>query len=171
MRGLLRRMGARVGIALGLVVAIIVVLTWARFAGGPNRPAPTYRGDAALPTVPATVGADGVDTPEPATYANDADVLAAATGFATAWLSRDLPAGQWLDGMRPYATTDLIRRLNGVNPLDVPESATLGQPTIRQRSGVYAEVVVPIGTGDALDLDVVVQDGHWVVATLDRETG
>jgi hypothetical protein len=171
MRGLLRRIGTRIGIALGLVVAIVVVLTWARFAGGPNRPAPNYRGDDTVPTVGATVGADGVDTTEPTTYRDDADVLRAATGFATAWMSRHLPAQQWLDGMRPYATTDLIRQFSGVDPLDVPESATLGQPTIRQRSGVYANVVVPIGTGDALALDLLLQDGRWVVATLDRETG
>jgi hypothetical protein len=171
MRGLLRRIGARTGVALGLVVAIVVVLAWARFAGGPHRTTPNYRGDGTVPTVAATVGADGVDTTEPATYPDDAAVLAAANGFATAWLSRSLPAQQWLDGMRPYATTDLIGRLAGVDPADVPESATLGQATIQQRSGVYANVVLPIGTGDALNLDLVVQGGHWVVATLDRETG
>jgi hypothetical protein len=58
-----------------------------------------------------------------------------------------------------------------VDPLDVPESATVGQPKIGQRSALYAEVLVPIGTGDALDLGLVVQDGQWVVATLDRNTG
>lgn len=171
MRGLLRRIGARTGIALGLVVAIVVVLTWAQFAGRPHPTAPTYRGDGTVPTVAATVGADGVDTTEPTTYPDDASVLAAATAFATAWLSRTLPSQQWLDGMRPYATTDLIGRLAGVDPADVPESATLGRATIQQRSGGYANVVIPIGTGDALSLDLVVQDGHWVVATLDRETG
>jgi hypothetical protein len=170
MRTLLRRIGARTGIALGLVVAIVVVLAWARVANGPGRPLP-YRGGPTLPTVAATVGADGVNATEPSTYPDDADVLAVATAFATAWLSRTLPAKQWLDGMRPYATADLITRLAGVDPLDVPESTTLGQPTIGQRSALYAEVLIPIATGDGLDLGLVVQDGRWVVATLDRNTG
>jgi hypothetical protein len=73
--------------------------------------------------------------------------------------------------MRPFATTELINRLAGVDPLDVPESATLGKPTIGQRSALYAEVLIPIATGDGLDLGLVVKDGRWVVATLDRNTG
>jgi hypothetical protein len=171
MRRLLRRIGARTGIALGLVVAIAVVLTWARVANGPSRPTPPHRGDVTLPSVAATAGADGVDVTASATYSDDSSVLAAATAFATAWLNRTLPANQWLDGMRPYATPELIGRLTGVDPLDVPESATLGQPAIRGRSDLYAEVLVPIETGDALDLGIALRDGHWVVATLDRETG
>jgi hypothetical protein len=170
MRTLLRRIGARTGIALGLVVAIAVVLAWARAASGPARPLP-YRGDQPLPTVAATVGADGVDATAPSTYADNADVITAASAFATAWLKRTLPADQWLNGMRPFATADLINRLAGVDPLDVPESATLGQPAIHQRSNAYADVLVPIGTSDALELGIVMQDGRWVVATLDRETG
>jgi hypothetical protein len=98
-------------------------------------------------------------------------VLATATAFTTAWLRRDLPADAWLDGLSPYATEELIGRLQGVDPLDVPADAAPGSPVIRQRSDVYADVLVPIGTHDALALGLVGADGAWRVTTLDRETG
>jgi hypothetical protein len=84
-------------------------------------------------------------------------------------LDRTRPAEQWLAGLRPYATGDLIERLEGVDPLSVPTGVALGTPTIRERSAAYAEVLIPLGAGDSLVLGLVNLDGSWLVATLDQE--
>jgi len=171
MRRLLRRIGARTGISLGLILVVAAVVVFARIiddqrAAPPIRPPVDW-----TPTVPATEGDDGPVADPTATYADDAAVLVAATEFTTAWLRRTLPADEWLDGLRPRATDALIERLTGVDPLSVPEDATPRTPMIRERSDIHASVVVAIGTGDAVALGLVLDDDQWLVGTLDRETG
>ena len=171
MRNLFRRMGARTGISLGLILVIAVVLIVFRLLDGSGTRNPGYREPVMTPTIAGTVGDDGILASATGEATDDSVVLATAASFADAWLQRTLPSPQWLDGLRPYATTDLIDRLAGVDPLDVPTEATAGAPAIRSRSDLYAIVIVPIGRGDALALDLVVSDGQWLVATLDREVG
>ena len=171
MRNLLRRLGARTGISLGLILVVAVVLVVFRLIDDGRLRTPVFPGSSDLPSVAATAGYDGVVEPGTEPGADEAPVLATATAFTAAWLNRDLPSAAWLEGLRPYATTDLIERLSGVDPSDVPANATAGAPTIRQRSAVYADVLVPIGAHDALALGLVGEDGSWLVATLDRETG
>lgn len=172
MRRLLRRIGARTGISIGLIIVIVAVLTVARLIDD-GRTTPSVRPPANgwTPDVAATEGDDGPIADPTPTYTDDEAVLAAATAFTTAWLNRTLPADAWLDGLRPHATEALIDRLTGVDPLDVPAGATAGEPTIRERAEQHAEVVVPIGAGDTLVLGLVLVDGRWLVGTLDRETG
>ena len=171
MRGLLRRIGARTGISIGLIIVIVAVVTVARLIDdqrvtGPGRPPTTW-----APEVAATEGDDGPIADPAETYTDDEAVLAAATAFTNAWLNRTLPPDAWLEGLRPHATAALIDRLTGVDPLSVPADATAGGPRIRERSAQHADVVVPIGTGDALALGLVLVDDQWLVGTLDRETG
>lgn len=168
----LRRIGARTGISLGLILVIAAVVVVARIIDDQrtNPSLPRIPG-VVEPTVAATEGDDGPVVETPGEYLDDEAVLAGATGFTTAWLNRTLPADQWLDGLRPHATEDLIGRLAGVDPLDVPSTAVLGTPSIRERSALYADVVAPVGSGDTLVLGLVKLDDHWLVATLDRETG
>ncbi len=170
MRNLLRRVGARTGISVGLILLVTAVVVVFRLADD-RRADPPFRPDPVLTrSVAASEGDDGpVAEPPDGDYADDERVLAAANDFTTAWVQRTLPAAEWLDGLRPFATEDLIERLTGVDPLDVPSGAEPGQPTIRNRSGVYADVVVPIGPSDQLALGLVSADGRWLVATLDRE--
>jgi len=171
MRNLLRRLGARTGISLGLVIVIATVLVVARLAGERSTE-PTYRGpQVTLPSVGATEGDDGEVATEPTTYADDEAVRSAARDFAAAWLQRTKPAAQWLDGMRPHATADLIDRLAGVDPLNVPSGATLGPVQLRSRTDLFAEVAIPIATGEALVLGLAHQSGRWLVATVDQEIG
>jgi hypothetical protein len=171
MRNLLRRIGARTGISLGLILVIAAIVVVFRIADNRRTDPPFQPPPLVTPSVAASEGDDGPagETSDPG-YADDAVVLAAATDFTTAWLRRTLPAAQWLDGLRPLATADLIERLTGVDPLDVPTEAVAGEPTIRNRSAIYADVLVPIGTSDHLALGLVNVDGGWLVATLDRET-
>jgi hypothetical protein len=170
MRDLLRRIGARTGISLGLVLVIGTIVLVFRLLGGPTTP-PLQGPAQPVSTVAATAGDDGAVASTPTSYPDDVAVLAAATGFTQAWLRRTAPAQQWLNGMRPFATEDLLSRLAGVDPLAVPADASAGTPAIVQRSAVYADIRIPIGTGDALALGLFDQSGHWLVGTLDRETG
>jgi len=171
MRRLLRLIGARTGISIGLIIVIVAVLTVARLIDDQRVPPPVRAPSGWTPDVAATEGDDGPIADPTPTYTDDEAVLAAATAFTTAWLNRTLPADAWLDGLRPHATEALIDRLTGVDPLDVPAGATAGEPTIRERAEQHAEVVVPIGAGDTLVLGLVLVDGRWLVGTLDRETG
>jgi hypothetical protein len=168
MRDLLRRIGARWGVPLGLVCVIGGVLIVARLADRERTPQPYYFGADSTPSVAATFGDDGPITPTAATYSDDAAVRAAATTFTAAWLRRTLPATQWLDGLRPLATTSLIQNLTGVDPMDVPDVAAPGAPVIQVRSELYAEVRVPIGP-EAILLGMLRQDTGWLVDTLDRD--
>ena len=120
MRELLRRLGPRAGISFGLIVVVATVVIVARLTGGGERPLPYQAGTDTTPTVAATVGDDAAVAPAPSTYADDAALRAAASTFTTAWLQRNLPAAEWLDGLRPLATQRLIDNLAGVDPLDVP---------------------------------------------------
>ncbi|HEY7222986.1 MAG TPA: hypothetical protein VH561_05125 [Micromonosporaceae bacterium] len=170
--GALRRIGLRSSVSLALILIVVAVLVVARLAADHRRTVePLPRPVDTVAPATDTEGNDSADDEEPNSFHDDGTVLASATGFATAWLRRDLPASEWLDGMRPYATADLIERLNAVDPLDVPPSAVIGQPTIRQRADDYAEVLVPIGVHDALALTLARSGTNWLVATVDRETG
>jgi hypothetical protein len=164
----MRRIGVRWGIPFGLVCVIGAVLIVARLADRERAPQTHYFGADSTPSVEATVGDDGPITPTATTYSDDAAVRAAASTFTAAWLRRTLPATEWLDGLRPLATTSLIQNLAGVDPMDVPDVAAQGAPVVQLRSELYAEVRVPIGA-DAILLGMLKQDTGWLVDTLDRD--
>ena len=172
MRRLLRSIGARTGISIGLIIVIVAVLAVARFVDtGRSTPSLRPPSDGWTPEAAADEGDDGpIIDPSP-TYTDNDVVLAVATAFTTAWLNRALPPEAWLDGMRPHATPSLIDRLAGVDPLNVPADVTAGVARIRERTEQHAEVVVPIRAGEALALGLVLVEGQWLVGTLDRETG
>lgn len=169
MRRVLRHIGARAGISFGLILVIVAVLVVARLVEDGRAPRLFPRPVDRTPTVAATEGDDGPVDEESDSPVDEAAVLASATAFAAAWLERTRPAEQWLAGLRPYATDDLVERLTGVDPLSVPANAVLGPPRIRAGSAAYAEVLIPLGAGDALLLGLVNLDGRWAVATLDQE--
>ena len=99
MRNLMRRMGLRWGVSLGMVLVVAAVVVVARLAGGDRDRdrRPYYPGTDATPSVAATVGDDGEVAPTTDAYSDDAAVRAAASIFTTAWLRRSLPADVWLD--------------------------------------------------------------------------
>jgi hypothetical protein len=166
----MRRMGLRWGVSLGMVLVVAAVVVVARLAGGDRDRdrRPYYPGTDATPSVAATVGDDGEVAPTTDAYSDDAAVRAAASIFTTAWLRRSLPADVWLDGLRPLATPNLLQNLTGVDPVDVPSATAPGEPAIRVRSDLYADVRVPIGS-DAIRLGMLKQDDHWLVDTVDRD--
>ncbi len=170
MRSLLRRIGARTGISLALVLVVAVTVLVARLVDDRPRSLP-HRPPDFSPGILETEGDDSADDEEPTDYPDDEVVLAVASVFATEWLRSDRAAHEWLDGLRPHCTEALIDRLADVDPSEVPANATLGEPTIRARTETHAEVAIPIAPHDALVLGLARTDDGWLAVTLDRETG
>jgi len=170
MRSLLRRIGARTGISLVLVLVVAVTVLVARLIDDRPTSLPVRPPDFS-PGILETEGDDSADDEEPADFPDDAAVLAVASAFAAAWLRSDRTADEWLDGLRPHSTEDLVDRLADVDPSEVPANATLGEPALRARTETHAQVLIPIASHDALVLGLALTDDGWLAVTLDRETG
>ena len=174
MRNIVRRLSPRYGISVGLIIVIAFIVVVARLVGDNRSPTPYPRVSEAPPSLDA-LGNDGVDDRgtevDPVDYADNPALLDVARDFVSAWARSDLPAPEWLDGLRTHATDELISRLADVDPSEVPDYAMAGEPTIRSRSEIYADVIVPIASHDALALGLVCTSDGWLVASVDRETG
>jgi hypothetical protein len=167
MRGLLRRIGARAGISLGLVLLIAAVVAIARVAGGAaDRPSPNT-GPATTPSA-AVEGDDGAVTPVPTAPTDDTAVLSAVTTFMEAWLQREATPEAWYAELAPLCTEKLRQNLAGVDPRGVPATRTVGESKVVLRSSLYAQVDVPVDSGTVL-LGLLQLDGAWLVDTLDWE--
>lgn len=169
MRSLLRRIGARNGISLALVLVVAATVLVARLVDDRPTSLPIRPPDFS-PGILDTEGDDSADDEEPVDFPDDAVVLAVASAFATAWLRSDQAAEEWLNGLRPHCTEALIEKLMDVEPSEVPANATLGEPAIRARTETHAEVLIPIAPHDALVLGLAHTDAGWLAVTLDRET-
>lgn len=171
----MRRVGWRYGISLGLVVVVAGIVAVARLVGDNSDVSPLPRFSDTLPSLDA-LGDDGVEenvgpTDFSTEFADDASILDKASAFVAAWVRGELSATEWLDGLRPHATDELIRQLANVDPQEVPAYASAGEPLIRSRSASYADVIVPIAAHDALALGLVKSGAGWLVSSIDRETG
>jgi hypothetical protein len=166
MRSLLGRIGARVGIAVVLVVLIAGVVAIAKFAGGgaPRPPAPRLAGPTV--TVDPTSGDDAEVAPSPTSYADDAAVKDAASSFVAAWIRRDRSPAAWHAALVPLATTALAESLKGVDPVGVPATRTTGPPTVVRRTEAFAQVSIAVDTGTVV-LDLLKQTGAWLVDGVD----
>ena len=168
MRGLLRRLGARTGISLGLIVLVVAILAVARIAGDNETP-PLYSGtDRATPTTDPTAGDDAQVAPTPSSYADNDAVQSAASTFMNAWLKRNATPDAWHTALGPLTTRTLSDNLVGVDPLGVPATRVVNSPTVVLRSDLYAQVSVPVDTGTVV-LGLLKQDDRWLVDSVDWE--
>lgn len=63
----------------------------------------------------------------------------AATSFMNAWVRANRPAAEWLGGMRPFASPDLLTQLSRTDPARVPASRVTGRPVgVVTHSGAHA---------------------------------
>ena len=168
MRGLLRRIGARTGISVGLILVVAAVLLVARIGGSGRNSGVPYRGSDVVPTVTSTVGDDAQIAPTPSAYADNDVVRSAATTFMTAWLRREATAEGWHAGVAALTTRQLADSLVGVDPIGVPATRVTGDPTVVLRSDLYAQVNVPVDSGLVV-LGLFKQDDRWLVDTVDWE--
>ena len=78
-------------------------------------------------------------------------------------------ADQWLAGLIPYATTELAKKLKGVDPVGVPADRLTGEPSPGVFSGQsFVEYRLPVDSG-SLVLRLVSDRGQWKVDTIDWE--
>lgn len=165
MRTLLRRLGPRTGISVGLILVVAAVLVVGRLASSDDN-RPPYSGEDSLPSVGVSAGDDGLNSPTQAVYADDADVRAAATAFTQAWLQRSTSPEDWHASLVPLSTATLASSLDGVDPVVVPANRVVGDIAIILRSDLYAQVNVPVDSG-VVELGLLKQGGDWLVDSVD----
>lgn len=171
MRRLLRLIGNRYGVSLGLIVVVVAIVVAAKALGGGTRaqlggdPAP------AATSTASTEPDDGEDSPPapiaPSVSAGAADPGTVAVDFAKAWLHHDgVSAQQWYDGLAKYATANLRDQLTGVDPAGVPASTITGAATLTPHDVGYAVVTIPVDSG-LLTLRMLGTSGRWLVDGVD----
>src|SRR5215831_624877 len=162
MRSLLGRIGARVGVAVVLVILIAGVLAIAKLAGGGRSQPIVPRIEGPTSSVDPTAGDDAEVAPSSTVFADDAAVKGAATTFIAAWLRRDLSPAAWHTGLVPLSTAELAQSLDGVDPIGVPATRTTGAPTVVRRTEAFAEVSIAVDSGTVV-LDLLKQSDKWLV--------
>ncbi|KRE56425.1 hypothetical protein ASG70_04725 [Phycicoccus sp. Soil748] len=88
-----------------------------------------------------------------------------ATAFVTAWTHTAGGEGQWIEGMKPWATTRLTKSMEGADPTQVPATRVTGDAAIRTIATDRATVSVPTD-GGRIAVGVVQQAGTWQADSL-----
>jgi hypothetical protein len=169
MRDLLRRVGFRYGVSVGVLVVVALVVIIARAAGhpatslvtsgAPNVPVASGSPDDGSATVPSPVA--------PLTSPGAATPQQVATAFTRAWLHHTgVTAKTWLASLTPYVTDRLAGQLTSADPETVPASRITGPVALTPHAADWVEVAVPVD-GGALDLSLRATGGHWAVDTID----
>lgn len=170
-----RLVRSRLGIALAIAVLVLGVISAARLVSGPSdfTAGLSSRPREPITTVDPEEGDDGVITtpvPEsPRTRPGELTPEQTATRFTTAWLGGPATtAEQWQSALRPLSTSALTEKLTDADPTGVPDEKVTGSPTLRPRTAIFAEVLVPLESG-RLRLELVAPDGRWLVDAVDWE--
>ncbi|ROT28028.1 hypothetical protein [Micromonospora sp. HM5-17] len=171
-----RVLRSRLGLALGIAVLVLGIVGAARLVAGPTDARPPLPGGAVPPisTSDAEAGDDGltvVEEPSPWTSPGAPEPAEVARAFADAWLRRaGVTAAQWHDGLRPYATEELLDKLAGVDPAGIPAERITGEPRTVPVTDSLVEVVLPVDTGE-LRLGLEAEEGRWRVDTVNWQRG
>lgn len=170
MRTLLRVVTTRYGIAGLLVLAVLGTVLVTRLMGGEIGNPLSNAAPGLEPTV--SVGPDDgltdkEETTGPPTLPTKAgDPLPVADRFAAAWIKSPAPAEQWRENLRPYATKDLIQRLEDVDPSNLPAKEITGKAELTSvGSAQWAEATVTTDNGD-LVLGLVRAGKQWRVDSI-----
>jgi hypothetical protein len=171
MRRLLRLLGTRYGVSLGLVVMVVAIVLVAKALGGESRP--MVGGDPAPASSPTASFEpdDGEASPPapiaPSVSAGASDPSAVAVAFTKAWLHHaGVSAQDWYNSLARYATDDLRSELTDVDPAGVPASSITGNATLTPHDVGYAVVTVPVDSG-VVTLRMLGTDGRWLVDGVD----
>jgi hypothetical protein len=161
--------------ALLLLVVVIGGVTVARLASGPAK---VESVGPAAPVVTSSgpdshLGDDSVATsqspPAPSSFPGAAPPDAVAVDFTRAWLkTRGVTSADWVRGLKPYATKNLLEKLTGADPASVPATAIRGPAQVQARDSLVTEVSVPVEPG-MLRLRLTVVERRWLVDGVDWE--
>jgi hypothetical protein len=173
MRQLLRLIGNRYGISLGLVVVVVAIVVVAKALGGGGGSGTAVHGDPvpAGPVATSFEPDDGEASPAaplpPSTSPGAPAPTKVAADFTQAWLRHDgVSAEQWLAGLSPYATKNLHDQLTGVDPAGVPAARVTGDAALVPHDSTYAVVAIPVDSG-LLTLRLLASNGRWLVDGVD----
>jgi hypothetical protein len=171
MRDLLRRIGLRYGIGLGIVVVVAVIIVVARIGSGPTGSlvrSGTDRGLVPSSSPAPDDGVVGLPTPQPpSTSPGAVTPQAVAMSFATAWLHTDgVPAAAWRATLHPMSTARLDGELADADPQTVPAQRLTGPVALTDHASTYAQARVPTDAG-TLILSLLATSGRWRVDAID----
>jgi len=167
-RTLLRKLGPRYGISIGVLLVVGTVLLVGRLVSHPSHslltdgkatlPAatgPSDDGSVAVPSVVPPVTSPGAATPQKV-----------ASEFAAAWLRTGISAGAWRAALDAHATQRLAGELADADPQTVPATRVTGALAVTEHTSSWVEVAIPMDTG-TLRLSLLAHDGVWAVDTVD----
>jgi hypothetical protein len=175
-RTLLRHLGARAGISIGLLVMVVVVVVVARILPHSDAPPLLSNGAAAQsgpplvvpPVASASAAGPLLHSPAPPSVRSGfRSPQAVAKSFALAWLRHDgVSTATWLRGVTTYSTATLAAQLAETNPANVPASRVTKVATVVDNTADNCVVNVPMDTG-TLALTMTATNGHWLVDAVD----
>jgi len=190
MRTLLRQLGTRQRVSLGLIVLVVLIVAVAKLL--PHKD-PDSLGQSTTPTttsVPTTAATEATGTdplsssvpddqptptpsapiltsPVPPVTAKGSDKpQVVALSFTHAWLDTSVGAAAWLHALTKYSTPALTTQLANADPANVPASRTAGAATIVADTATGCDVHVPTDTG-TLILSMQRVSGTWLVDDVD----
>jgi hypothetical protein len=187
MRTLLRQLGTRQRVSLGLIVLVVLIVAVAKLLPhkdpdslGRSTTTPTT----SIPTTPAT-GTESLSaslpddqpTPTPSapilmspvppvTVKGSDKPQVVALSFTHAWLDTGVGAAAWLHALTKYSTPALTTQLADADPANVPANRTAGAVTIVADTATSCDVHVPTDTG-TLVLEMLRVSGTWLVDDVD----
>ncbi|WP_157606058.1 hypothetical protein [Phycicoccus sp. Soil802] len=88
-----------------------------------------------------------------------------ATALVTAWAKAGEGESQWLAGMKPWATAELVSSMTGTDPTQVPATKVTGDAALRAIMTETATVSVPTD-GGRVAVELVKQSGTWKANSL-----
>jgi len=168
-RTLLRKLGPRYGISLGVLVLVALVLVVARFVGHPAGSLVTSGATGGVPsaTGPSDDGSVAVPSPVgPVTSPGAATPQKVADDFVTAWLRTNVSATAWRAALTAHSTTRLAGELADADPQTVPATRVTGPFAFTDHTASWVEVAIPMDSG-TLRLSLLAHDGVWAVDTVD----
>jgi hypothetical protein len=173
MRHVLRLLGSRYGMAIGLLVLIALVVGGGKLirGGGTSQPLIVTGSPAAIAPTVSELPDDGLTspgaTPGPSTSAGAPGPTTIASDFANAWLNHaTVTADQWYKAVTKYATTNLAGKLKQVDPAGVPADKITGDVALIFHSPSYVDAQVP-ADGGVITLRLLATSGRWLVDGVD----
>ena len=114
------------------------------------------------PTTTAPESATPAATPSPAapSKATATSPVEVAAAFVTAWAATAGGEAQWLAGMKPWATTELVQSFTGADPAQVPATRVTGDAALVSTKGATAAVTVPTDGGRVV-VELVKTGSAW----------
>jgi hypothetical protein len=170
---LLRRLGFRYGISLGLVVVVIVVIVVARAVNHSTGSLVRPGADAGLVPSTSPIPDDGVASvpalQPPSTSPGAATPQTVATRFAKAWLRHTgVTAAAWRSSLTALSTDRLDGELADADPQTVPADRITGSIALTDHVASFVEADVPTD-GGTLTLSLLATGGRWQVDAIDWE--